>query len=39
MIRMGMKDRFGESGETGELMVKYGLDKKAIIAKIKEISR
>jgi len=39
MIRMGMKDCFGESGEANELAVKYGLDKNAIIGKIKEIIR
>jgi transketolase len=39
MIRMGMKDVFGESGETNELMVKYGMDKNAIVGKIREIVR
>lgn len=37
MIRMGMKDSFGESGETGELLAKYGLDKKGIIKIIRKI--
>lgn len=39
MIRMGMKDMFGESGEADELLVKYGMDKKAVIAAIREILR
>lgn len=37
MKRVGMQDRFGESGEPDELMMKYGMTKEAIIAKIKEI--
>lgn len=37
MRRVGMKDRFGESGEPEELLVKYGMTKETIIAKIKEI--
>lgn len=39
MIRMGMKDYFGESGEASELLVKYGMDKNAVIGKIREIMR
>ena len=30
MVRIGMKDRFGESGEPAELYVKFGLDAKHI---------
>lgn len=37
MIRMGMKDVFGESGEPGELLAKYGLDKDGVIKMIKKI--
>ena len=37
MIRMGMKDSFGESGEPGELLAKYGLDKNGIIKTIRKI--
>lgn len=37
MIRMGMKDSFGESGEPGELLAKYGLDKDGVIKTIKKI--
>lgn len=37
MIRMGMKDSFGESGEAGELLAKYGLDKEGIIKTIRKI--
>ena len=34
--RMGMMDRFGESGDSTALLAKYGLDKKGIIKTIKE---
>jgi len=37
MIRMGMKDSFGESGESGELLAKYGLDKHGVIKVIRKI--
>ena len=37
MRRVGMKDRFGESGEPTELLVKFGMTKEAIIAQIKEL--
>jgi transketolase len=30
MVRVGMKDRFGESGEPGELLTHFGLDAKHI---------
>ncbi len=39
MIRMGMKDIFGESGEPGELLAKYGLDKDGVIKRVKEITK
>ncbi len=37
MIRMGMRDTFGESGEPGELLAKYGLDKDGVIKTIRKI--
>jgi len=37
MIRMGMKDSFGESGEPGELLAKYGLEKQGVIKTIRKI--
>jgi transketolase len=37
MVRMGMKDMFGESGEPGELLAKYGLDKDGVIKVVREI--
>lgn len=37
MRRVGMKDRFGESGEPTELLVKFGMTKEAIIGQIKEL--
>lgn len=37
LIRVGMKDVFGESGGTEELAVKFGLTKDEIIKKIKEL--
>ena len=37
MIRMGMHDSFGESGESGELLAKYGLDKDGVIKTIRKI--
>ena len=35
MLRIGMKDRFGESGPAVELLKKYGLDAESIYKKIK----
>ena len=37
MVRMGMKDSFGESGEPEELLAKYGLDKDGVIKVIRKI--
>jgi transketolase len=37
IVRMGMKDTFGESGEPGELLTKYGLDKEGVIKTIRKI--
>lgn len=37
MIRVGMQDTFGESGEPENLMIKYGINKEAIIAAIRKI--
>lgn len=37
MIRMGMKDTFGESGNPGELLAKYGLDKDGVIKTVRKI--
>lgn len=37
MIRIGMKDRFGESGEPEELMKKYGISMEAIVEAIRSI--
>jgi transketolase len=37
VIMMGMKDTFGESGEPGELLAKYGLDKDGVIKVIRKI--
>lgn len=37
MVRMGMKDSFGESGEPGELLAKYELDKDGVIKTIRKI--
>lgn len=38
MIRVGVDDKFGESGEPGELLRKYRLDKEAIMKAVIEIS-
>ena len=35
-IRIGIGDRFGESGSAGALMEKYGLDGKGVYASVKE---
>jgi len=37
MVRMGMRDSFGESGEPGELLAKYGLNKDGVIKVIRKI--
>lgn len=37
MIRMGMKDSFGESGESRELLAKYGLEKHGVIKVVRKI--
>lgn len=37
MKRVGMRDSFGESGEAKELLVKYGMDKQAIVRAIGEL--
>lgn len=37
MIRMGMKDSFGESGEPKELLAKYGLNKDGVIKVVRKI--
>ena len=34
--RVGMRDKFGETGEPDELLAKYGMTKEAIVGKIKE---
>ena len=36
VVRIGMKDRFGESGPAAELIHKYGLDADGICATVKE---
>jgi len=37
IIRMGMRDSFGESGESEELLAKYGLNKDGVIKVIRNI--
>lgn len=37
MRRVGMKDCFGESGEAGELLEKYGMIRKDIMGVVKEL--
>jgi transketolase len=37
MMRMGINNSFGESGEPGELLAKYGIDKAGVIKKIRKI--
>lgn len=37
MVRLGMRDSFGESGEPAELLSKYGLDKDGVIKTVKKI--
>jgi len=34
---MGIKDKFGQSGQTEELLKKYNLDKEAIKETVKEM--
>ena len=34
VVRIGMDDRFGESGKAGELMEKFGLDAKGIFERV-----
>ena len=36
LCRIGVQDRFGESGPAGELIAKYGLDAKGIYASVKK---
>jgi len=37
MIRIGIKDMFGESGRPDELLEKYGLTSKDIVSCVKNI--
>ena len=39
LIRLGVNDSFGESGEPEELYDKYGLSEEAIIQAVKDISK
>lgn len=39
MKRVGIPDRFGESGESDELMIKYGLTKGEIMAAVHDVMR
>lgn len=39
MRRVGIPDRFGESGESHELMIKYGLTKHEVMAAAKDVIR
>ncbi len=36
VVRVGMMDRYGESGRAYELLAKYGMDEKAIVAACKK---
>ena len=36
VVRIGMRDRFGESGPAAELIHKYGLDAEGIVTTVKE---
>jgi len=36
LLRIGMNDRFGESGEAGELLQAFGLDEASIAQKTRE---
>ncbi len=37
MIRIGMRDQFGQSGEPEELLRHYGMDKEAIVSKVRSV--
>lgn len=37
VVRLGVKDTFGESGKPADLLEKYGLNARAIVNKVKEI--
>ena len=37
IIRMGINDKIGRSGEAHQLLKKYGLDEKALVRKVKKI--
>ena len=37
VVRLGVKDTFGESGKPAELLAKYGLDANAIASKVNEL--
>lgn len=39
MVRVGMQDTFGESGEPEELLSKYGMDVNAIAAAVRQVIR
>jgi transketolase len=39
MLRMGMKDSFGESGEPDQLLEKYKMNKDALIKEINKLKR
>ena len=38
MLRVGIRDTYGESGEHVELLAKYGIDAAAIVRKVKSVS-
>jgi transketolase len=37
LVRIGMEDRFGESGKSGDLYKKYGLDEVGVEKKLRKI--
>ena len=37
VLKIGVKDRFGQSGEPQELLVYYGLDVETIVERVKEV--
>ena len=39
VIRIGVKDTFGESGKPNELLEKYGLTEKEIIEAVKKLAK
>ena len=39
MKRIGMKDKFGESGKPAELYKKYGLDAESVAEEVKKFVR